>query len=246
MYAFVRQSRPEGPTYRGLVAPRPTTNRAALSHARREDYRGESEEARAANRRPAGSGEHHASVNRSQTKEPDEDNEGNEMTTKTKIGRGALTIGSVVVALGVALVTLLGTEAGAAAKSRKLAGTFDFRVGTSPGCTDPTCVVVKFRGVVRGPGEGPTTALFPAHPATNVIGEGNVVVHTPDGDLHLAATAVFNPDPASDGEITWLFEIVGGTNALTGASGYIMATDTADVPGVEATDARYTGKLVRP
>ncbi|MGI9022876.1 MAG: hypothetical protein ACR2HV_06550 [Acidimicrobiales bacterium] len=71
-------------------------------------------------------------------------------------------------------------------------------------------------------------------------------MHTPDGDLNMAGTIVFNPDPASAGETTFLFKITGGTGALTGASGYVMAMGTADVPGALVRHAPYTGELILP
>jgi len=169
------------------------------------------------------------------------------MTTKTTARRCIAGFLSLIGAIGMMTVALVGSPADAAAKTRRLAGTFDFKRGASATCTDPaSCVVANFKGVIRGPGEGPSTAVFPAQPPTNVVAEGTLVVHTSDGDLYLAGTSVFNPDPASDGEFTVLFKIVGGTGALTGASGYIMSATTSDVPGSVITNARYTGKLVLP
>lgn len=49
-----------------------------------------------------------------------------------------------------------------------------------------------------------------------------------------------------DGEVTFLFKIMGGTDDLNGASGYIVAAGTAEVPGAVATNLHYTGKLTLP
>lgn len=167
-------------------------------------------------------------------------------TTTTKGRRRAAGIVSLMAAIGMAFVTLAGAEAGAGPKSHKVSGNFDFQVAASPACPAPNCVLATFRGGIKGPGEGPNTAVFPAQPPTNLIAEGLLTIHTSDGDLNLAGTAVFNPDPASDGEIVFLFKIVGGTGGLTGASGYIMAAGTSEVPGAMLTGIKYTGRLVLP
>lgn len=149
-------------------------------------------------------------------------------------------------AIGLAGITFVGGEVGAAPRSQKIAGTFDLRLAASAACPDPTCARFTFRGVIRGPGEGPTTAIFPAQPPSNLIGQGLATVHTSSGDVHLAGSSIFNPDPASDGEIVFNLKIVGGTGAYAGAGGYILAFGPAEVPGAVASNLIYTGRLTLP
>jgi hypothetical protein len=152
---------------------------------------------------------------------------------------------SFMAATALAVVALSGQEVDAASNTRRLAGTFDIVVDPTPGCPG-VCANVDFRGVIQGHGEGPapiiSTALAPSHFVAGIP----LTVHTREGDLLLAGDVVFNPDPASDGALTFLFEIVGGTGQLSGASGYLSAAGTADIPGVSASRMLYTGKLVRP
>ncbi len=151
-----------------------------------------------------------------------------------------------MVSVGLASLTLAGGQADAAVRSRRLAGIFTVGLGGSAGCVAPNCATYTFNGALRGTGEGRAIAFLPGEPASNVIAKSAVVIRTAEGNLHLGLTAVFNPDPAGDGEASFLFKIVGGTAALTGASGYVMATGLAEAPGAKASNVVYTGKLTLP
>ncbi|MFN2504528.1 MAG: hypothetical protein ABR540_09920 [Acidimicrobiales bacterium] len=73
--------------------------------------------------------------------------------------------------------------------------------------------------------------------------ESTSVLHTKDGDLYFASSAVANLSTPSDGEFTSVDRITGGTGEWTGASGYLQSRGFV-ANGADVGD--FVGKVVLP
>ena len=140
---------------------------------------------------------------------------------------------------------------GAAAECRHVHGHFDEQAVAPPACTSPVgvCTAGSYSGGIRG--EFMTTVSYfntatPNFPDTFVgLFNADSTIHarvgTRVGDLMIKNAGAFHV--AGDGEILDLQTIVGGTGALTGATGTLVATGTF-VSGVGQSE--YVGTICLP
>jgi hypothetical protein len=137
-----------------------------------------------------------------------------------------------IAAIGLVLLAAPGS-AGAGVLCRDVEGSYDEHAVLGPDCASPVglCIAGTYRGDVKGSFEGRATTLVATAdtPATTVQlftsdSSLTATVAGRRGTLLIKNAGAFTGNP--DGSIIDLQTIVGGTGALTGASGSLRATGT--------------------
>jgi hypothetical protein len=157
-------------------------------------------------------------------------------------GRFAVLVVSVMTVL-----TLAGGAAVAAARCKKVEGSFTFQPVSAPICTAPVgvCATGTYRGSLKGAStftgmsltqtvDTPTTAV--------VLLTGDNLIHTAGGDLMTKDAIVLKTIGA--GDFAEVDTIVGGTGVWAGASGTIRAQGTFAL--ATGGQGNYVGEICRP
>jgi hypothetical protein len=145
--------------------------------------------------------------------------------------------------LPAATAALLIGQASASPEAMLVKGTFEATVTSGPGCNSPIiCVKGPLKGGIKGDLELTAHSAAPSGTAGLTLVNSTSVIHTKDGDLFLATSAVADLSP-SGGEHSSVDLVTGGTKKWAGASGYLQARGV-----VEGTTDRgdYEGTIVLP
>ena len=107
------------------------------------------------------------------------------------------------------------------------------------------CTTGRMNGGIQGTYNFTLTSLSPVDPAipTVVHFSGLTTITTQDGDLNIIDAGGF--DTASPGNFANLMTIVGGTGALTGASGHLFLFGDFD-PAMGTGASDYRGEVCIP
>ena len=139
-----------------------------------------------------------------------------------------------------ATAALLIGRATASPQMIKVRGTFEGIVTTGADCDSPInlCVEGHLKGSIKGDLKLTAQSATPSGTASLTLVNSTSTVHTKDGDLFLATSAVADLPPGGGGEHSSVDLVTGGTKKWAGASGYLQergvvegATDTGDYEG---------------